>query len=274
MPAVHRVFLAALTTVAALLPIARPALASPAPSEAGPAVRGADISWPQCPKGMGIKGRESLGLPMPGSKAQFVVIGLTNGPGFTRNPCLADQVAWAASRRLPVAAYSVVSYPTAGQLGRYAHSGPYSGTTRRSQLRNVGYAQARANVAGLRAVHLRVPHVWVDVEVYPFRPWTPNLRRNAAVVRGALEAYGDAGLTTGLYSTPLQFASIVGRPMWRLPEWHTAGPRGRATAMARCTERSFNGGRVVLAQWWTSAHDHDLTCPQYAATTFGRYFTR
>src|SRR6478672_8225031 len=55
-------------------------------------VTGGDVSWPQCPKGMGIPQKRSLGLPMPQSSAKFVLVGLTNGPGFTPNPCLADQV--------------------------------------------------------------------------------------------------------------------------------------------------------------------------------------
>ena len=67
------------------------------PCRAG-AVLGGDISWPQCPKGMGIPEKRSLGLPMPLPSAQYVVIGLTNGPGFVANPCLADHVAWAKER--------------------------------------------------------------------------------------------------------------------------------------------------------------------------------
>ena len=43
--------------------------------------KGADISWPNCPKGMGIPSRRTLGLPMPKKHAQFAIIGLTNGPG-------------------------------------------------------------------------------------------------------------------------------------------------------------------------------------------------
>ena len=32
-------------------------------------------------------------------EAEFVILGLTNGPGFTANPCLAEQVAWVRERR-------------------------------------------------------------------------------------------------------------------------------------------------------------------------------
>jgi hypothetical protein len=269
--AVRRLVLATVAVAGALSVVVTPALAAPQAGQLS--VRGADVSWPQCAKGLGIPGRTGLGLPMPTTAAQFVVIGLTNGPGFTRNPCLATQVQWARLRGLQTAAYAVASYPTAWQLRHYAYSGPYSGSTTTSRLRNVGYAQARANVATLRSVSLAVPHVWVDVESYPFRPWSRSLTANRAVVRGALKAYADAGLTTGIYSTPLQFAQIAGRVTWALPEWHTAGPRGAATALARCAEGSFTGGPIVLSQWWTSRADHDLTCPAATQTAFWRYFT-
>ena len=74
-------------------------------------VIGADISWPQCPPGMGIEHKETSGQPMPTAEAEYVVIGLTNGPGFHANPCLADQVAWVRERGLLMAAYSVISWP-------------------------------------------------------------------------------------------------------------------------------------------------------------------
>ena len=58
---------------------------------------------------MGIPERPTLGLPEPLPTAQYVVIGLTNGPGFTANPCLADQVDLARSRSLLTSAYAVAS---------------------------------------------------------------------------------------------------------------------------------------------------------------------
>ena len=60
---------------------------------------------------MGIPHKMSSGQPMPRDDAEYVVIGLTNGPGFHANPCLADQVAYAKERGLLVAAYSVISWP-------------------------------------------------------------------------------------------------------------------------------------------------------------------
>ena len=272
--AVRRLTLAATTAalVACLTPAAVAAPA-PAPAPRDLTVQGADVSWPQCPPGTGIPGRKGLGLPMPSTAAQFVVVGLTNGPGFTRNPCLTTQLAWARARAIQTAAYAVASYPTAAQLRRYAQAGPYRGTTWRGRLRNVGYAEARYNLATLSAVGLSVPHIWVDVESYPFRPWSRSILGNRALVRGALQGYRDAGLTVGIYSTPLQFAQIAGWVGWAVPEWHTAGSRGRSTALARCAESPFTGGPVVLSQWWTSRADHDLTCPAATPSAFAQFFT-
>ena len=60
--------------------------------DAGGLVVGRDVSWPNCPRGMGIPSRPSQGKPMPPPSARFVVIGLTNGPAFHPNPCLETQV--------------------------------------------------------------------------------------------------------------------------------------------------------------------------------------
>jgi len=246
---------------------AAPASAGPVPvtartpSATTGLVVGGDVSWPQCPVGMGIPARRSLGLPMPGERARFVVIGLTNGPAFTPNPCLATQVQWARDRGLPTSAYAVATWPTARQLARYGGSGPYAGTTTRSRLRNVGYAEGRYNLRRLASAGLTVPHVWIDVEHYSIRPWSSQRRSNRAVVRGIVRAYQDAGVATGFYSTTLQWPDIIGSVRWGLPEWHTAGPRGRSVALSRCSEPSFQAGAVVLAQWWTDVADHDLVCP-------------
>ena len=89
-------------------------------------VLGADISWPQCPAGMGIPHKISTGQPMPTEEADYVVIGLTNGPGFHANPCLADQVAYAKGAGLLTAAYAVVSFPDDATVKAYGREGPYA----------------------------------------------------------------------------------------------------------------------------------------------------
>ena len=151
---------------------------------------GADIGWPQCPPGLGIPHKETSGQPMPTAEAEYVVIGLTNGPGFHANPCLADQVAWARER---------------GLLSRRTRSsaGP---TRRRSEQyggrREAGYAQAQFNMESMRAAGLESPIVWLDVEQVPHYEWTASTAANAQVVLGAAQGYVDAGYRVGVYSTP------------------------------------------------------------------------
>src|SRR4051812_34570233 len=159
------------------LSLAGPAAAAVAPTP-GVRLTGGDISWPNCPKGMGIPSRRSPGNPMPLASASFVVVGLTNGPGWYPNPCLAAQVGWAKARGAWTSAYSMTTFPTAAQRAAYGSTGPWSPSTRTGRLRNAGYQQALYNVASMTTAGLAVPFVWVDVEPYPTHPWPRNVLAN------------------------------------------------------------------------------------------------
>ncbi len=225
-------------------------------------VLGGDISWPQCPTGTGIPERRGQGLPMPLPSARFVVLGLTNGPGFTPNPCLEEQVQWVQERNLMVAAYAVTSYPDDAILRRLRDEGPYAGATRLGALRNVGYQQALFNVATMQSVGLVSPVIWVDVEPVALFEWSSDVEANAAVVVGAAQAYSDAGYAVGTYSTPVLWETVVGSLSLGVPEWRAAGETSRAEALRRCRpDWSFQGGDAVLAQWVADSRDHDITCP-------------
>lgn len=254
------------------------AAAEPTPSAPGPTLRptgpvvGADISWPQCPEGLGIPQRPTLGLPMPLPSARYVVVGLTNGPGFTANPCLADQVAWVRDRHLLAAAYAVVSHPDGRTVAAHGGRGPFDADTRLGALANTGYQQALTNVATMRDAGLASPVVWVDVEHVPDFEWSGDLEANAAVVQGAVRGYQDAGYRVGLYSTQSLWADVVGDLALRLPEWRPAGETSRSEALSRCGRGSaFQGGRAVLAQWVVGQRDLDITCPG-TAQQLGRWF--
>lgn len=249
---------------------AAPAQSTPAPKPATAQVVGNDVSWPQCPTSPGA----GYGLPMPGKTSKFVVIGLTRGRGFLPNPCLPKQVAFAKKRHLWTSAYSYTTFPTAEQLRLYGATGPYEVTDRRAQLRNAGYAQARFNVATMRRAGLTTPMVWIDVETSPRHPWTKNLVSNRLVVEGVVRGYEDAGYRVGFYSTTHQWTTIVGKARFGRAEWRTAGARGKAMAAHRCTESSFQGGDAVLAQWWNSTTDWNLTCPGYGGRTMLKKYFR
>jgi hypothetical protein len=223
-------------------------------------VIGADVSWPQCPAGMGIPHKMSTGAPMPLPEAAYVVIGLTNGPGFHANPCLADQVAFARDRGLLVAAYSVISWPDETALKTY------------KGLHEAGYAQAQFNLQSMKAAGLDSPIVWLDVESVPYYDWSTSVSANAEVVLGAAQGYVDAGYRVGVYSTPHIWETIVGDLSLGVPEWRAAGQTSRQEAESRCgPDWSIQGGEAVLAQWVEDDRDKNVTCPVIEAR-LGEFF--
>ena len=246
-----RLLLTALLTV--------PALASSASTlpPLGSAAVGADISWPNCPKGMGIPSRPTEGRPMPLPGTQFVIMGLTNGPGFTPNPCLADQVAWTAARHLWAGAYAITTYPNPGQLKAYGGRG-----TGAQRLFRTGVAQAQFNVRNMRQAGLRPPLVWVDIEPVSVQPWSGSPAFNNAVLDGAVAGYRGAGLKVGLYSYAHGWKQITGgRRIADVATWVPSGDDQKSSARAGCSRPSFSGGQVLLGQWTADSRDRDVTCP-------------
>ncbi len=235
------------------------------PKQTAP-VLGADISWPQCPKGMGIPQKRSQGSPMPIEAARYVIIGLTNGPGFYPNPCLKLQTDWVKSRGLMAAAYSVISYPEDRHFAAYKDKGPFDAGTRLGALSNVGYQQAKFNLATMRNAGLQSPIVWLDVEPVPEFDWPRDLAANAAVVRGAARGYTDSGFAIGAYSTQALWQHVVGDLVLGIPEWRAAGQTSRAEALRRCgADRMFQGGKPVLSQWVEDGRDQNVTCGNNSA---------
>lgn len=246
----------------------------PTPSARG-LVEGADASWPQCPKGLGIPQKRTEGKPMPLPSAQFVVLGLTNGPGFVANPCLRDQVAWVKQRHLLAAAYSIISAPYGDQLARYGTHGPFDAGTASGRLSNVGYQEALFNIATMKDAGLRTPIVWLDIEPVADFDWGSDTAANAAVVQGAARGYRDSGYDVGVYSIASLWKRVVGDLRLGLPEWRPAGSRGAQEALSRCGgDWMFQGGAAVLAQWVDQDRDRDVTCPgqsTYLSLWFHQY---
>jgi hypothetical protein len=270
------------TALSAVLAATAAAVARSLPSEPRPGeaahshpVAGRDVSWPNCPKGMGMPSRRTLGNPMPPPTSTFVVIGLTNGPAFHPNPCLQAQVDYAKAHHLWTAAYAVVTYPTRGQLRRHGATGPEPVVALAGRLWNTGWAQARRNVSVMRGAGLDSPIIWVDVEpVSPPAPWARNRRANRTVLQGALAYYRATGFDVGFYSTPSMWREIVGPVRYGLPEWRTAGLSTRRAAIAKCDRDPFQGGRAVIVQWYSTREDFDLLCPGRPAEQVLRdYFT-
>jgi hypothetical protein len=233
---------------------------------------GVDISWPECPHTMGIPSRRGQDKPMPAPTSQFVIVGLTNGPAFHRNPCIAREMTWVRNHDVWRSAYSVTTYPHPAELSTHGRTGPYGTADVYARLRNVGWSQARFNAATMRANHVVTPFVWVDVEYSPGNPWSGSAHRNRAVVNGLLAGYRAAGYRVGIYSTRSMWADIVGGHRFDLPEWRTAGQTSQSVARRRCGSAQIQGGRAVLAQWSSPSKDYDLLCPGYGAAAMPRFF--
>ncbi len=212
---------------------------------------GGDISWPSCPVGTpgALPKKQGKGLPLPGPAAQFVIIGLTNGPGFYANPC----VGWGVkqTRGLATGAYAFLTQPTPAQIRQYGG------------LRKAARAEALFNVATLRRSGLQTPIIWIDVEPQPYlAPWGKDVQINRTAILAARQAYRDAGYATGFYSSDNPWKEITGGLRSDDPVWVTVGPRGRKAALAKCVAPTFSGGPAVLAQWWDGpTEDLDLVCP-------------
>jgi hypothetical protein len=259
--ALHRIVTVVAAGVAALATGLGLGLAG-APPAGATVLFGNDISWPQCPSRFPTGG-------------QFVIIGLTHGLPFTENPCVADQVAWAEGSSRPAQAYTMAGFPTSAQLSTYGSQGPWSTSTRAGRLSNVGYSEAKYAVATLSSIGWRPPVVWIDVEPRDAQPWPSSTwsqrLENRYVIEGLMRGLRDAGFAYGLYSNTSGWQSITGS--WRLPGvpvWATAGLLDYPTeALDRCTQPSFSGGRVYIAQWWTEAQDfdYDRTCEPYQFTS-------
>ncbi|MGV1005688.1 MAG: hypothetical protein ACOYEV_13205 [Candidatus Nanopelagicales bacterium] len=240
---------------------------------------GNDISWPNCPKGMGVAGRRTQGMPLPDATAEYVIIGLTNGRAFTRNPCLTSHLQMAASRGLATSAYTMLSYPNATERRRYAKSGPYSARSISGQVSNVGYAQAKYALNTMTAAGFAAPLVWIDVEPRAERAWSRNKWYNRALISGAIRAARDRGIASGIYTYATAWKAIVGA--WRVdaPLWAPSHTRAgtqeakKADAISSCERASFTGGPLVITQWVHGNRDYNVICPRIAGTSYP-YFLR
>lgn len=226
---------------------------------------GSDISWPNCPVGMGVPGRRTLGLPLPAASARFVIIGITNGRAFTRNPCLAMHRQMAVKRGLRTAAYTMLSYPNSAERSRYGKSGPY-GDGYLNLIANVGYAQTAYAIAGMRAAGLPAPFLWVDVEPRAERGWSKKVQRNRALISGAFRAARERGLNVGIYTYAGAWTQITGNwqlsaPLWAPGHSHASTYARRMSATrASCTRVGFTGGPLILTQWVWRNRDYNVTC--------------
>lgn len=262
-------------TFAAPVPSARtPQVARLASSPVvAPEVRGGDLSWPQCPKGMGIPGRRTQGQPLPWNTAKYWIFGLTNGRAWTKNPCLAWQLKAAKKRGVLASAYTMLSYPNKAERAKYSTKGPFGTSTYANKIANTGYSQTIYALNTMKAAGLKSPFVWIDVEPRSDRAYSATDSRNRALIKGALRAIADRGLNAGIYTYANAWNDITSGMQIDVPLWAPGHSRATtfaakmAESLASCSRTSFTGGPLVMTQWVYDKRDHDITCPAITSVT-------
>ena len=268
-----------------------PALASAARSEkaGGPKsppttepteMVGYDISYPQC------------GRRLP-SDHYFAIIGVNGGLASNFNPCLSEQLQWAATARDGSNQAKVQLYVNTGnpaeEIDLYNWSNwPSSGTTPYGEcdgekantdacswqygwdrsVETEAYFIKSAAEAGLLSSATKDYTWWLDVET--MNSWQNSsddaLKRNVAALEGFAAYYQSRGAHVGLYSTAYQWGEITGNFVSEnsnlngLDNWRPSGA-SLANAKSNCNvDPLTSGGKIALTQYVRKNLDHNYSC--------------
>jgi hypothetical protein len=258
------------------LALAAGVLVAPGTASAAATRVGYDVSHPQC------------GRDLPSARA-FAVVGVNGGLSTRANPCLADQLRWAARSSETVRTQPTVqlylntanpgelrtqvsTWPTAGRTPY----GTCSGANDTACSWQYGYERARNSVVSFFAPAARAAQIdslpsrytwWLDVETMnTWQSGSPGaLARNRASLEGMAAYLLGEGGRVGLYSTSYQWSRIVGtvpsasnlvgRNSW------LAGATTLAQAEDNCRRAPLvPGGRVTLTQYVKDSLDRDHSC--------------
>jgi hypothetical protein len=238
---------------------------------------GYDVSYPQCDDG----------LP---DEPAFAVVGVNGGLATRPNPCLADQLAWAAEEATgeveeQPALQLYVNTANPGQVRELVTTWPSRGRTpygrcdgdnSRACSWQYGWERAAVTVEEFFVPAAEDADVdpdpgeytwWLDVETMnTWQTGSPPARaRNRAALEGMAARLSGTGAEVGLYSTGYQWRRIAGRvpedsPLYELDSW-LAGSTSLAEARATCRRDPLvDGGRVVLTQYVDDGLDHNHSC--------------
>lgn len=181
-----------------------PATAAPPP---GDPVWGADLSYPQCAQAG------------PAGQA-FALVGVNGGKPATSNPCLAGQLAWAATSSGATVHDKIQLYVNTANPGQVGSPRwPRSGSNRYGDCDGAnslpcayqyGWARAREDATARGVRNPSAYMWWLDVEVGNTWDYSgPD--RNVAVLEGMTEYFRSIGVRgVGLYSTAAMWHQVTG----------------------------------------------------------------
>lgn len=246
-------------------------------------VIGNDISFPQC-DGTYPEGQS------------FGVVGVNGGTPTKTNPCLSDQLRWAAgSKGDGFGQPSVQLYVNTANPGQVENApgwsennidplgndapNPYGvcdgsnsmacswqyGWNRANEVVHQRFMPA-AYAAGLNDDPRRYKW-WLDIETLnSWQTGSPEaLVRNATTLEAMVSYFGSLGVEVGMYSTSHQFGIIAGTPSREsnlngLDSW-LAGGETLEFSKTKCADPPLTpGGRVVMVQYILNNFDYNYSC--------------
>lgn len=213
---------------------------------------GYDASYPQCDD------------THPPVSADFAIIGVNAGKGFTRSGCLGQQ--WRGARpreRRAVylnSGYNPDNAKFVGDDCRHRASLTSAASPERTAYA-IGCQEGVQSFAVMGQEAVSRPLLcWIDVE--RVNSWDEqDLDLNRFALQGLFDLVHDRGCRVGVYSTYAEWEEITGN-------WITASVEGDWVALARpdeaCGGRGFTGGPVWLVQelalWDGADYDSDWAC--------------
>lgn len=245
--------LAAMVTLSGVATLVSGGTALAAPKGAGPTV-GYDVSYPQC------------GGPLPANPA-FGIVGVSDGLAYGKNPCLAQQYAWALAAPKAPAFYMNTGNPgnAATRVSWYGQSGPRpcGPADEAGCAYDYGYNAAKHAfeyaTAETGAAAATSAVWWLDVETA--NSWSTDKSLNVIDIQGSIDFLREAGIgTVGVYSTGYQWGQITGGASLgaAVPNW-VAGALNAKRAPALCSS-TFSGGTVRLVQYVAGGFDANHVC--------------
>jgi len=204
---------------------------------------GVDLSWPNCTQSV--------------PSVTFGIVGVTDGQGYSTNPCIAHEASYFTNLSL---------YVNTGWYNKSSHINPtYPRVCAQGDNNclayNYGYNAGLYALNAASSASVSSATWWLDVETS--NTWNKNVVQNQNSLQGEYDAFVAHGATTvGVYSTTAQWKSITGGwqntwPSWGATTWPTA-----QQAQTYCTGHQFTGGPSYLMQYLppNANLDYDVAC--------------
>ena len=202
---------------------------------------GTDVSWPNC------SARLNTG-------AAFGVVGVTDGLGYSTNPCLSSEASHFSNLSLYVnTGWNSSSSHVNSTSPRVCVTGDNNCLAYNYGYNAGLYAYNAAISAGVHSTTW-----WLDVETN--NTWSNNTVQNQNSLQGETDALRVSGVAmVGVYSTTAQWQSITNGWQNRLPSWGATTWTTAKQAAKYCTGHDFTGGGTWLIQF-KGKLDQDYAC--------------